>query len=273
MRKVSSSKANRTREVLRLRFPDLRAVEEERAAMSIPQEDKIADYYNLRQQLDIFNKDLHDVLCHPTYALPFLQPGRLVHVKHDEQDWGWGVVVNYNKRMGVKGRPLPEDEPPQNTYIVDVLLHVDVTTTQKGAKKNQMLTSSSSLQPCPPDGKGEFQVVPVLLGLIQGISHIRIFLPKDLKPIEPREQAFKHVQEVKRRFKNAIALLDPIEHMSIHDEQFKKLVKVRSNASQAISRVALTVSFAENRDTREQTRSESSRLITRAPRALRAILT
>lgn len=205
---------------------DLRAVEAQKAAMSIAHEDEIADYYNIRQQLDILNKDLHDVLCHPTYALPFLQPGRLVRIQHGEQDWGWGVVVNYQKRMGPKGRPLPDDEPPQNTYVVDVLLNVDLST-KADQKKNALLDSSNALRPCPPGGKGEFQVVPVLLGLIQGISHIRIFLPKDIKPYAPREQAFKHVTEVKRRFKDAIALLDPVEHMGIHDEEFKKLVKVR----------------------------------------------
>jgi hypothetical protein len=36
-----------------------------------PTGDNIADYYDLRQQLDILNKDLRDVLNHPTYALPF----------------------------------------------------------------------------------------------------------------------------------------------------------------------------------------------------------
>lgn len=234
-----------------LLYADLRLVEEERAAMNIRDEDQIADYYNLRQQLDILNKDLHDVLCHPTYALPFLQPGRLVQVKHGDQDWGWSVVVNYNKRGGPKGRQLPDDTPPQETYIVDVLLNVDMASIPRNqsGKRNQQLSSSSPLQPCPPGGKGEFQVVPVLLSLIQGISHIRIYLPKDIKAVEPREQALKHVQEVKRRFKDAIALLDPIEHMNIHDDEFKKLVKVRLKGPivQAITELGLT----ENRNTRE----------------------
>ena len=73
-----------------------------RAAIVIPDEESIADYYELRQQLAILNKDLRDVLNHPTYALPFLQPGRLVRVKHDDLDFGWGCVVNYQKRVGIK---------------------------------------------------------------------------------------------------------------------------------------------------------------------------
>ena len=68
--------------------------------MKIEDEDTIADYYNLREQLDIYTKDLKEVVNHPTYALPFLQPGRLVRVKHAGQEFDWGCVVNYQKRVG-----------------------------------------------------------------------------------------------------------------------------------------------------------------------------
>jgi ATP-dependent RNA helicase DOB1 len=210
---------------------ELRALDEQRASIVIPDEDNIADYYDLRQQLDILNKDLRDVLNHPTYALPFLQPGRLVRVKHDDLDFGWGVVVNYQKRVGTKNKPLPADEPPQNQYIVDVLLHLAKGTApsliQKGSKQQSSSSSQiSTLRPCPANQEGEFAVVPVLLTTLDGISHIRIFLAKDLKPIDSRLQALKSVKEVKRRFPDGIALLDPVENMGIVDEAFKKLLRV-----------------------------------------------
>ncbi|GAA5824731.1 hypothetical protein JCM11251_005318 [Rhodosporidiobolus azoricus] len=208
---------------------ELRALDEQRASIVIPDEDNIADYYDLRQQLDLLNRDLRDVLNHPTYALPFLQPGRLVRVKHDEMDFGWGVVVNYQKRVGAKGKPLPADEPPQNQYIVDVLLHLAKGTAPIPSSKSKPGTASSisSIRPCPTSGgeEGEFAVVPVLLSTLDGISHIRIFLQKDLKPLEARMQALKSVKEVKRRFPDGIALLDPVENMGIVDEAFKKLLR------------------------------------------------
>ncbi|GAA5962902.1 hypothetical protein JCM3765_005913 [Sporobolomyces pararoseus] len=210
---------------------ELRALDEQRASIVIPDEDNIADYYDLRQQLDILNKDLRDVLNHPTYALPFLQPGRLVRVKHDDLDFGWGVVVNYQKRVGTKGKPLPSDERPQNQYIVDVLLHLAKGTAplplQKGSSSSKQSPSSqiNTIRPCPISEEGEFAVVPVLLSTLDGISHIRIFLAKDLKPLESRMQALKSVKEVKRRFPDGIALLDPVENMGIVDEAFKKLLR------------------------------------------------
>ncbi|GAA5965554.1 hypothetical protein JCM8115_001572 [Rhodotorula mucilaginosa] len=206
---------------------ELRQLDEQRAGIVIPDEDNIADYYDLRQQLDILNKDLRDVLNHPTYALPFLQPGRLVRVKHDDLDFGWGVVVNYQKRLGSKGKPLPADEPPQNQYIVDVLLHLAKGTAPGPILPKNKGTSSSisTIQPCPAGEEGEFAVVPVLLSTLDGISHIRIFLAKDLKPLEARMQALRSVKEVKRRFPDGIALLDPVENMGIVDDAFKKLLR------------------------------------------------
>ncbi|BGP19510.1 hypothetical protein JCM10213_006330 [Rhodosporidiobolus nylandii] len=206
---------------------ELRALDAQRAQIVIPEEDNIADYYDLRQQLDLLNKDLRDVLNHPTYALPFLQPGRLVRVKHDEMDFGWGVVVNYQKRSGTKGKPLPADEPPQNQYIVDVLLHLAKGTAPAPTSKSKPGTASSisSIRPCPANEDGEFAVVPVLLSTLDGISHIRIFLQKDLKPLEARQQALKSVKEVKRRFPQGVALLDPVENMGIVDDAFKKLLR------------------------------------------------
>ncbi|KDE07762.1 hypothetical protein MVLG_02032 [Microbotryum lychnidis-dioicae p1A1 Lamole] len=203
---------------------ELRVLDERKAAIVIPDEDNIADYYDLRQQLDLLNKDLRDVLNHPTYALPFLQPGRLVRVKHDDLDFGWGCVVNYQKRLGPSGKPLPADEPAQNQYIVDVLLNCAIGSTPGPTKKGQA-ASTSLIRPCPPKEQGEFAVVPVLLSTLDGISHIRIFLAKDLKPIEARQQAWKSVQEVKRRFPDGVALLDPVQNMGITDEPFKKLLR------------------------------------------------
>lgn len=208
-------------------MPELRQLEHAKAEIQIPDEESISEYYEIRQQLEIQNKDLRDVLNHPTYALPFLQPGRLVRVKHEENDFGWGCVVNFQKRLGERGKPLPADVPPQQQYIVDVLLHIAAGSAprpKKGAH-DTMGTSSSFVQPCQPDQPGEYAIVPVLLSTLDGISHIRIFLPKDLKPPEARQSAFTSVHEVQKRFVTGIALLDPVENMGIVDENFKKLLR------------------------------------------------
>jgi ATP-dependent RNA helicase DOB1 len=53
--------------------------------------------------------DFREVITHPTYALPFLQAGRLVKVEYQKLDFGWGVVINFEKRVPAKVRPLTLD--------------------------------------------------------------------------------------------------------------------------------------------------------------------
>jgi len=65
-------------------------------------EDLVAQYYEYRQQLDQMSADFREVIHHPSYSLPFLQPGRLVKVKHKDLDFGWGVIINYQKRQPPK---------------------------------------------------------------------------------------------------------------------------------------------------------------------------
>lgn len=81
---------------------DLKQEEETRSTTVIPDEDQVAEYYEYRQQLDQMAADFREVITHPTYSLPFLQPGRLVKVKYQKLDFGWGVIINYQKRLPAK---------------------------------------------------------------------------------------------------------------------------------------------------------------------------
>jgi len=68
----------------------------------IPDEALVSQYYEYRHQLDQLVADFREVITHPTYSLPFLQPGRLVRVKYEKLDFGWGVIVNYQKRLPIR---------------------------------------------------------------------------------------------------------------------------------------------------------------------------
>lgn len=49
--------------------------------------------------------DFRAVITHPTYALPFLNAGRLVEIREGDKDFGWGVVLGYNKIVNQKVFP------------------------------------------------------------------------------------------------------------------------------------------------------------------------
>ncbi|OSD07915.1 antiviral helicase [Trametes coccinea BRFM310] len=205
---------------------ELKKEEEKKAAIVVPDEELVASYYEYRQQLDQMAADFREVITHPNYSLPFLQPGRLVKVKHQKLDFGWGVIVNYQKRLPPKNRPGPklEDVPAHEQYIVDVLLYCAKGST---LPKDRSVTTPTpgGVQPCPSGRGGEPLTVPVLLSTIESISRLRIFMPKDLRPLQQRETTWKAVLEVQSRFPKGIPLLDPITDMKITDEKFKELVQ------------------------------------------------
>lgn len=121
--------------------------------------------------------------------------------------------------------PKSEELPPHEQYIVDVLLNCAAGSSLP-KDRNTTTPTPGGVKPCKQGQKGEPLVVPVLLSTVEGISLIRIFLPKDLRPLQARETVWKSVLEVHRRFPDGITLLDPIQNMGIKDEKFKQLIKV-----------------------------------------------
>lgn len=199
-------------------FTELAELENEKSEMVIDDEATVREYYDLRHKLDAYAKDMRDVINHPSYCLKFMQPGRLVKVKYQNHDFGWGAVVNYQKRLRGK-----EDYTPQESYVVDVLLSL-APDSPVGNRSNPDLPHG--VRP-PAEGEaGKMEVVPVLLSCLEGISGLRIFLPNDMKSPEQRNTARKNIEEIKRRFGDGISILDPVENMKITDDSFKGLMRV-----------------------------------------------
>ncbi|KAF8316179.1 antiviral helicase [Clavulina sp. PMI_390] len=196
---------------------ELRRTEEEKKAIVVPDEENVADYYEIRKQLDELSKDVREVITHPNYSLPFLNPGRLVFINHAGVDYGWGT----------KGlAPNPEfDDHPQNQYIIDVLVNVHLNSSSGGPKdKHGNSAVPVGVKPCAPGEKGEPVILPVLLATVDKISSVRLHAPKDLRPMSARETLWKAVLEVQKRFNGAFPLLDPVKNMNISDKMFQDLV-------------------------------------------------
>ncbi|XP_028658444.1 exosome RNA helicase MTR4 [Erpetoichthys calabaricus] len=191
----------------------VKTLEEQYNAIEIPNEESVVTYYKIRQQLAKLGKEIEEYIHKPKYCLPFLQPGRLVKVKKDEDDFGWGVVVNFSKKSNVKAT-TGELDP---LYVVEVLLHCSKESVKNAA--------TEAAKPVKPGEKGEMQVVPVMLHLLSAISSVRLYIPKDLRPFDNRQSVLKSIQEVHKRFPDGVPLLDPIDDMGIKDQGLKKVIQ------------------------------------------------
>ncbi|OQD68330.1 hypothetical protein PENPOL_c003G05735 [Penicillium polonicum] len=199
---------------------ELESLEEKRANMIISDEGTIREYYDLRKQLDAFAEDVQHVITHPNYSLTFIHPGRLIHVKYKDADFGWGVVINQKKRKQASNDT--EKVTPHQSHIVDVLMRT-TEGSSIGTKSFQDLPPG--VHPAKEGEPSRCEVIPIVLSCITEISHIRIMLPKDITSPGSRNDVMKSVGEVKRRFPDGVPLLDPIENMQIKDESFKKLLR------------------------------------------------
>lgn len=210
---------------------ELAQQEADRDGMSIPDEGTIREYYDLRKQLATYSADIRHVIIHPEYCMPFMHPGRLVQVKHQDHDFGWGVVVDCHKRKLPK--TATEEYPPQESRVVDILLSIAEDSGKGGLKDGSLLPPG--VRPPRVGEKAQMQVVPAVLSCIQGISFIRLTIPKDVKPLGARREVGKQLVEVQRRFPDGIALVDPVENMGIKDDSFKQTLRVRTNCSLSLS--------------------------------------
>ena len=164
---------------------------------------------------------MREVINHPNYCLQFMQPGRLVRIKHNEFDFGWASVVKFTQR---KQRPdSTEEMTAQQSYILDVVLLV-VQGSSVGTKTHQDLPPG--IRPPQKGEKGVMEVVPVLMSCVDAISHIRLHLPTDLRSADQRRIVKRAMEEVHKKFPDGPAVLDPITNMQITDASFKDLLRV-----------------------------------------------
>ncbi|CAJ2634911.1 unnamed protein product [Trifolium pratense] len=209
-------------------IPDLekqiKAFEEERESIVIEEEDSLKDYYNLLEQLRSLNKEVRDIVLLPKHCLPFLQPGRLVSIQCTSSDEDispifiedqltWGLIINFERIKGVS-----EDDasikPEDASYKVDILTRCVVRKDKLGKK---------SVEIVPLKEHGEPIVVSIPISQINTISSLRLYIPKDLLPLEARENTLKKVMETLSRFsEKGLPRLDPEEDMKIQSSSYKK---------------------------------------------------
>ena len=77
---------------------ELKSLEEKYNGMKIVDEDSVSSYYRIRQQLTNLGSELMQYMQKPQYLIPFLQPGRVIKVENGDDKFGWGIVVNYEKK-------------------------------------------------------------------------------------------------------------------------------------------------------------------------------
>ncbi|CAK9262411.1 unnamed protein product [Sphagnum jensenii] len=227
----------------------VKELEEELASIVIDEEDLVRDYLTLLQQLQDLRSEISSIAYAPRYCLPFLQPGRLVRIFPSVKDRDiavpystapaiWGVIINFEKTPGAVQESFDAEssEAPiavGSTYRVDVLANC-LTIGDVAVRK--------LVDPISLDETGEPAVVGLPLTQIESLSALRVYIPKDLRPVEARERCLKTVLEVLRRFPDGVQLLDPEDDMKVESAAYRKAVRRVETVEELLARHALAAS-------------------------------
>lgn len=188
----------------------LKKCEDDYNAIVFEKEHEISHYFNLRQQVESLRHQLSSIISQPKYVINFMNPGRLINVINKNDNFGWGVVLNFKKRANNK---FNESEP---IFTIDCLLYV----TKESAKSGYL----SEIKPCNDDD-GVMHVIPIQTSVIRAISSICIYLPQNLQSLDSKQSVLKTLREIKKRTKGNFPLLDPVEDMGIKDKNLVEIVK------------------------------------------------
>lgn len=120
-----------------------------------------------------------------------------------------------------------------STYRVDVLANC-LTIGDVAVRK--------LVDPISLDETGEPAVVGLPLTQIESLSALRVYIPKDLRPVEARERCLKTVLEVLRRFPDGVQLLDPEDDMKVESAAYRKAVRRVETVEELLTRHALAAS-------------------------------
>lgn len=214
----------------------LERTREERDQIVIKNEEEVAEYYYLSRSLVKLKEEFLSIRNKPDYVVRFLNGGRLVKVysKPDEDEtkrWDWGVIVNFTTKNA-------SDSTSANP---DTIVHVLLNCLNTPASKTVDGTSAELPSPAPAGTMGltssttcEMKICPVPLEMMDLLSSLRVYIPKDLRTLESRQAVGKSVKEVLRRFPQGVPLLDPLEDMDIQDEQFTRIIKKIADAEDKV---------------------------------------
>ncbi|KAH9127158.1 hypothetical protein AeMF1_002497 [Aphanomyces euteiches] len=205
----------------------LKAVREEKATLVIPNEEAVAAHYYQTKTLDKLTDDLRRVRNQPKYIVPFLNAGRLVKIHSPSgEKWEWGVIVNFESGLTTNPNAKQASETATNVHV---LLLCEANSG------NDTELPKPALKGTWTHVQSEMKVFPVPLALVDQLSSLRVYIPKDLRTPESRLAVAKSLAEVMRRFPQGVPLLDPIQDMQIDDVGFDKMVRQLAETTEALA--------------------------------------
>lgn len=197
----------------------LAQLEEKLSAFDLDQDPAVREHHRLWAQLEKYTSDRRRVVTHPGNVLPFLQPGRVVHVKVGAHDYGWAMVSLFKKRPELKS-----DYTDHEAYIVTVFvctMFVDAPVNLIRATDPQL---PEGIRPAKENEKARAEYMPITLALIQDLLSVRLKVPSDPRLAASKRSLVRTLKDLPKKL-GTVPVMDPVASMKIKDDDFLMLVR------------------------------------------------
>ncbi|CAG8610087.1 2704_t:CDS:10 [Cetraspora pellucida] len=218
---------------------EISKLEREYSMIEIPQEELVFQYHNLHLLQDEFEKQVRDIIFKPEHCLTYLNRGRLVKVKFNGMDFGWGVIVRCDELVrqepydnnAIMSRIRADYNSEEITYKIKVLVKVtrDSFSSYDGVDLD--------VKPCQPNEQGVCMIIPVGLEDLRILSQFRFKSNVDdlEHDVTQRNAVYKSVLRLISEEPDGRPM-DPQEHLNIKDERLsglsQKLEVIKSQLNQ-----------------------------------------
>mmetsp|Transcript_9153 Transcript_9153/g.17264 ORF Transcript_9153/g.17264 Transcript_9153/m.17264 type:complete len:1005 (+) Transcript_9153:245-3259(+) len=180
---------------------ELKVTEEELTEAKVEREDELAQFHRLRSLVEKNETSLNNLVMTPERISGFIRAGRLVSIA---DGWGWCVALQMIRP--ISGRDTAES--------VQVVTACDPKCTAANPR---------------PYAGGETPPMLMLrnfpIAKVVTVSSLRVHTQQKVGNTYPLDSMYRSLQEVKRRFKGVIPVLDPIKDMSITDPALPPLIE------------------------------------------------
>uniref|UniRef100_A0A914HA53 rRNA-processing arch domain-containing protein n=1 Tax=Globodera rostochiensis TaxID=31243 RepID=A0A914HA53_GLORO len=182
--------------------------------------------FRLEKQIEQQKSTVKGLVLRPAKVVRFFQLGRMLKLKCFDKDFGWGVLIKYNK----KPNPL-NPLSPELLYFIDAAVFVS-------RECENFVQNLCAMKPPAAGETGVVVVLPFAFDCIQAVSTIRLKVPQELKSKEACQAVGKTILETKRRFRTVHPGVGPHrahEHLGPAAEEVPRGVEKVRGAFQGAS--------------------------------------
>ncbi|KAI1709969.1 rRNA-processing arch domain-containing protein [Ditylenchus destructor] len=173
---------------------------------------EVQGYHTLEKTIESLRQSIRDRVLKPRHVVPYLNPGRVIRIKWQNIDFGWGVLLSYKKQPN----PL-NPMSGELLYVLDVMIPLCQESVKHMDKPERM-------RPPKPGEKAFMEMKAFTFECVTAVSTVRLKMPEELKSYEAKASLNKILESSIDKFAGVLPEVDPIDHMKIQDPALKKEV-------------------------------------------------